>query len=169
MRSLWLASAAFIVSAGMACAQTTPSSPAPNGATNAPAMASPSMSPGKTAPAVRELEHRYRQAFRAALADDLNAPVALSVLWAVVKDPQLDARVKLALVAEFDRILGLGLMEAQPPALSEECMAMIAERSRARAGGDWARADEIRVRLAGRGVMVKDTRQGTEWYLTDAS
>jgi cysteinyl-tRNA synthetase len=125
--------------------------------------------PGKTAPAVRELEHRYRQAFGAALADDLNAPVALSVLWAVVKDPQLDARVKLALVAEFDRILGLGLMEAQPPALSEECMAMIAERSRARAGGDWARADEIRVRLAGRGVMVKDTRQGTEWYLTDAS
>lgn len=42
MRSLWLASAAFIVSAGIACAQTP--SPAP-----APAETSPGMSPGNMA------------------------------------------------------------------------------------------------------------------------
>jgi len=110
---------------------------------------------------------RYHQSFWTAMADDLNAPVALSVLWAVVKDADLDARSKLTLVAGFDRILGLGLMEAQPPVLSEACMTMIAERSQARANGDWGRADEIRDRLAKRGVMVKDTRQGTEWYRSD--
>ncbi len=116
-----------------------------------------------------DLPERHRQAFWGALADDLNAPVALSVLWAVVKDGELDAKTKLTLVAEFDRILGLGLMEAQPPTLSEHCMALIAERAQARADGNWSRADEIRARLVEQGVMVKDTRQGTEWYLVDVS
>lgn len=50
MRSLLLASAAFIMSAGIACAQTSPSTPAPDGAPNA-AQASPGESPGKMAPA----------------------------------------------------------------------------------------------------------------------
>lgn len=51
MRSLWLASAAFCMTAGVAMAQTTGSSPAPTGAPNA-AMASPApgASPGNMAP-----------------------------------------------------------------------------------------------------------------------
>ncbi len=108
---------------------------------------------------------RHRAAFWEALADDLNAPVALSVLWAAVKDPDLDSAAKLALVAEFDRILGLGLMTAQPPELSAEAMAILAERTQARADGDWPKADQLRAELARQGIMVKDTRQGTEWYL----
>ena len=121
----------------------------------------------KAAAKDHELPERYRQAFWGALADDLNAPVALSVLWAVIKDGDLDARTKLTLISEFDRILGLGLMDAQPPALPEDCMALIAERTEARAQGEWGRADDLRRRLMERGVMVKDTRQGTEWYRTD--
>lgn len=51
MRSLWLASAAFCMTAGVAMAQTTSASPAPTGAPNA-AMASPApgASPGNMAP-----------------------------------------------------------------------------------------------------------------------
>jgi hypothetical protein len=43
MRSLWLASVAFAISTGIACAQTPPPAPAPTGAPNA-------MSPGNMAP-----------------------------------------------------------------------------------------------------------------------
>ncbi len=50
MRSVWLASAAIILSAGAAMAQTSMTSPAPTGAPNA-AMAAPNASPGSMAPA----------------------------------------------------------------------------------------------------------------------
>ena len=49
MRTLWLTSAALIVSAHFACAQTMSPAPAPTGAPNAPAETSPGMSPGNTA------------------------------------------------------------------------------------------------------------------------
>jgi cysteinyl-tRNA synthetase len=113
-----------------------------------------------------EAAERHRDAFKAALADDLNAPIALSILWSAMKDPVLDAASKLALAGEFDRILGLGLMEASRPELPEDAMRMIREREEARGSGDWTRADEIRNRLSERGIMVKDTKQGTEWYLS---
>jgi cysteinyl-tRNA synthetase len=110
---------------------------------------------------------RYREQFRAALADDLNVPVALSVLWSVVKDAKLDAAARLALVEAFDRVFGLGLIDAQPAELPPDAMAMIREREGARQAGDWAKADELRAKLAERGVMVKDTAKGTEWYLSE--
>ena len=111
-------------------------------------------------------EH-YRNQYRAALADDLNVPVALSVLWSAVKDTELPPSARLALVEEFDRVFGLNLMNAQPPTLPEGAMAMIRERERARVESDWARADELRSKLVERGVMVKDTANGSEWYLAE--
>lgn len=110
---------------------------------------------------------RYRKEFWAALADDINLPVALSTLWAVVKDSGLDAASKLTLVEEFDRIFGLALMHAKGPELADDIMALIREREQARAVGDWVTSDRIRDDLAVRGVMVKDTKHGTEWYLAD--
>jgi cysteinyl-tRNA synthetase len=111
-------------------------------------------------------EH-YRNQFRATLADDLNVPVALSVLWSAVKDTELVPSARLALVEEFDHVFGLNLINAQPQALPEDAMAMIRERERARAKSDWARADELRSKLVERGVMVKDTAKGSEWYLAE--
>jgi hypothetical protein len=50
MRALWLASAAFIASTTLACAQTMTAAPAPNGAATAPVQTTQGMSPGKSAP-----------------------------------------------------------------------------------------------------------------------
>jgi len=50
MRSILLASAAIILSAGIACAQSATPPPAPNGATNGPIETSPGLSPGKETP-----------------------------------------------------------------------------------------------------------------------
>jgi hypothetical protein len=50
MRSILLASAAIILSTGIACAQSATPSPAPNGATSGPIETSPGLSPGKTTP-----------------------------------------------------------------------------------------------------------------------
>jgi len=56
MRSLWLASAAFMISAGIACAQTQGAAPAPNGAASAPVETTPGNSPGKTAPPASDMQ-----------------------------------------------------------------------------------------------------------------
>ena len=48
MRKIMMASAAFLMTAGIACAQTT--TPAPQGATNAPVQTPANGSPGKTGP-----------------------------------------------------------------------------------------------------------------------
>ena len=107
---------------------------------------------------------RYRAEFRAALANDLNAPVGLSILWRVMKDEALGSKTKLSLAEEFDCILGLGFEQIEAPVLPADCMAMIREREQARQAKDWERADTIRDRLAARRILIKDNASGTQWY-----
>lgn len=108
----------------------------------------------------------FRSQFWSALADDLNAPVALSTLWATLKS-DLDPASKLELAEEFDCVLALNLLEAQRPDLPEPWLEVVRQREEARTVGDWTKADELRSKLAAEGIMVKDTPTGTEWYLKD--
>jgi len=106
-----------------------------------------------------------RARFRAALADDLNAPRALAVVWEVVRSDALGGREKWALLCEFDQVLALGLAEAQASAqeVDPEIDALVAERDRARAARNWKRADEIRDALKARGITIVDSPQGSRW------
>jgi len=47
----------------------------------------------------------------------------------------------------------------------DEIARWVEERIVARAAKDWSRADEIRKQLVAMNVALKDTPQGTEWYL----
>jgi cysteinyl-tRNA synthetase len=69
------------------------------------------------------------------------------------------------LLDQFDQVLGLKLSEpaAQQQELPPELAALLAERNEARARKDWARSDQLRDELASMGVIVKDTKDGTEW------
>jgi hypothetical protein len=44
----------------------------------------------------------------AALADDLNTPVALASMWEAVRDSSLEVAQKKALLADFDNVLSRG-------------------------------------------------------------
>ncbi len=46
---------------------------------------------------------------------------------------------------------------------SEELEALIAQRSQAKAGKNWAEADRIRDELKARGIELVDTKEGTTW------
>lgn len=50
----------------------------------------------------------------------------------------------------------------------DEIERLIAERLQARREKNWARADQIRDRLAAQGVILKDSAQGTQWSFKDA-
>jgi cysteinyl-tRNA synthetase len=104
--------------------------------------------------------------FDAALADDLNTPVALTVLDAMLADRAIDARSKRRLLASFDAALGLDLLRLTRADLSlrpETAMldddaveALLAERQTARAAKDFAAADAARERLGAAGVEIMD-------------
>jgi len=110
-------------------------------------------------------EQTHLQAFRAELADDLNSPRGLAVLWGLLRDSSLPPDSKMRGALAMDRILGLGLETAggAPGELEAEEQALLEERTRARRARDWARADALRRELAQRGVQVEDTPGGVRW------
>ena len=106
----------------------------------------------------------WRKAFSDAMNNDLRAPEALAQMWLMLKDNTISDGEKLALLLDFDKILGLRLDEVE--AKSEERVGtdedwkLVEERTQAKKNRDWAKADEIRDALKARGYIVKDTPSG---------
>ena len=109
-------------------------------------------------------------AFRAAMNDDFNTPIAVAVLFDLAGSVNRD---RAAGDAELLKALGavLGILQQAPRAflqagsgLDEASIAeRIAERTAAKQGRDFVRADAIRQELAAQGVMLSDGAQGTTW------
>jgi cysteinyl-tRNA synthetase len=107
-----------------------------------------------------------RARFREALADDMNTPKALAVVWEVVRSDALGSGRKWELLREFDDVLGLDLESAaHEPAeeLDERLLARIHEREQARRDRDFALADRIRDELHAEGILIEDSAEGTRW------
>ena len=128
-----------------------------------------------------DLDAAYADAL-AAMADDLNTPIALAaglrgaaaILKAHREAPLSGASARAA-DAYLDRIDALlGIVHAQVPAdaaeaaddLAAQVEPLVVQRTAARAAKDWARADAIRDELAALGVEVVDTPAGPEWRRT---
>ena len=117
----------------------------------------------------------FQKQYSEALGNDLNTSQGLTVLYDVLKSDLSDA-TKRYLVADFDAVLDLGLLEAAsragkpagkelPPEEAAEIEALIRQRAEARKNKDWATADAIRDRLAEMHVVMKDTADGVEWHV----
>ena len=118
----------------------------------------------------------FLERFEAAISDDLNTPVALTVLEEVTALKKVDAGEKLAAIAAMDAVLGLNLLSVQRADLrlrpksaeiaEDEIEANLIARKDARAGKDFARSDALRDELAECGVEVMDGDPlGWEWKL----
>ena len=109
----------------------------------------------------------WRERFRDAVCDDLNAPRALAVATEVARDESLPAAERHALLEEFDGWLGLGLLSEPLPEERVESDprvdTLVAEREEARRRRDFATVDRIRDELAAEGVTIEDTPQGPRW------
>ena len=68
----------------------------------------------------------------------------------------------LALINRFNSVLNI-FGEGEAELLDAEVQSLIDERQQARHRRDFARADEIRDRLAARGIVLEDTRDGVRW------
>jgi cysteinyl-tRNA synthetase len=105
--------------------------------------------------------HGLRKRFHEAVNRDLDTPVAISVLHAALS-AKLPAGETLALVENFDRVLALDLLTIarRLSKTSDAEQALLHERDAARRNRDWSLADELRDRLRGLGLDVKDTPGG---------
>lgn len=116
---------------------------------------------GEFTPAMQE----YQQKFSAALFDDLNTPVAVSVLFDLLKSQKTSDAEKKALAIDFDNVLGLRLCEAmekqQVAAIPDDVQALVDARDAARTAKNWAESDRLRDELQRMGYEVKDSAQGT--------
>jgi cysteinyl-tRNA synthetase len=109
-------------------------------------------------------------AFREAMNDDFNTPIAVATLFELAADVNRNARPAEAALL---RGLGgtLGILQQAPRSflqagsgLDEASIArLIEDRRAAKSSSDYARADAIRKELAEQGVELKDSAQGTTW------
>ena len=118
---------------------------------------------------------QYRQAFIAAMDDDLNTADAISAVFelitAINKQTQAGASKEFAqkaleLLLELTAVLGLLQQdvraEVEADEIEPEIQALIDERQAARKAKDFARADAIRDELKAKGITLKDTPQGVQ-------
>jgi cysteinyl-tRNA synthetase len=103
------------------------------------------------------------EAFREALADDFNTPRAMAEAFELVAEAnrgELPGAPEALL--EMLALVGLGSLAEVEQGGDAEAEELLAERVEARAAKDFARADEIRDRLAELGWEVRDGAEGAK-------
>ena len=105
---------------------------------------------------------KYEDKFLEAINDDLNMPVAMSVVWDVVKNPKKSKKLQ-KLLLKFDEVLGLDLKNysKQEEILPDDIKELLHQRNDARNNKQWAESDRIRDLLISKGYSVKDSKDGT--------
>jgi cysteinyl-tRNA synthetase len=104
--------------------------------------------------------------------DDLNTSIALAAVHNLSRDvntalarkqvKETNKQELLELLAQFDTVLNV-FGDQKTEMLDTEVQALIDERQEARRRRDFARADEIRISLADRGIILEDTKDGVRW------
>ncbi len=145
------------------------------------------MAPGKA-----PVESRFRTRFSEAMDDDFNTPVAISVLFDLVREintlrdsGSTEIAAQVALLKELGDEIGLlqadpeeffkvplaGKSEAHLAASAlpsvrygeEHIQQLIDRRNEARKSKNWKEADRIRDELDANGVVIEDSASGTTW------
>lgn len=106
----------------------------------------------------------YRESFASSVANDLNLPAALSVVWEVAKS-NLPPGDKLDLIYLFDEILGLNFQKTESQKIPNEIEELARERESLRSKGEFEKADQIRKKLEEKGYKIKDTSDGSQLSL----
>ena len=106
---------------------------------------------------IADMENRFHQAIN----DDMNMPLALSVVWEAVKYPEKSPKIA-QLLKKFDTVLGIKIDEVQETKIPQEILDLVEERKQARSNKNWSESDRLRDLIAEKGYIVKDTKDGTE-------
>ncbi len=148
------------------------------------------LNPNTGAEPNREAARAYQERFQRALDNDLNTANAFTCVYEVLKGKDLDDATRLYLLADFDQVLSLNLLEGAAkirsasqtaaaagtgeytvtgpadanPEEAAKITALLRQRGEARKNRDWAESDRIRDELKAQGIELKDAKGGVQWY-----
>jgi len=99
----------------------------------------------------------FRENFSNALADDINVPQALAILWEMLKS-NIPSQDKYDLAISFDDVFGLGLSQVSKSKVEtpENIKALIQKRDELRKEKKFIEADKIRDEIISLGFDVSD-------------
>lgn len=107
---------------------------------------------------IMEFENRFHQAIN----DDLNMPLALSVIWEVVRY-QKKSKDIAKLLEKFDTVLGVNISkDEQKEQIPQEILELVEKRKIARDEKNWEESDKLRDLIIENGYIIKDTKDGME-------
>lgn len=108
--------------------------------------------------------NKYNNLFINALNDDLNTSSAITIMFDTLK-ADINSGTKLKLLESYDKVLGLDLLKENKKEIDKDLekyiLSKIEERNNAKKNKDFALADSIRNELLEKGIILKDTREGT--------
>ena len=118
----------------------------------------------------------YEQRFDAALDDDFNTPIAISILFEISKQINLEKEKDIDFASALSGLLVrlggyLGILQNNPEDFlkqgvqlsDEEIDQKIKDRNLARSEKDFALSDQIRNELEAHGIILEDSAEGTSW------
>ena len=120
----------------------------------------------------KEAFDNFKSKFEEALYNDMNTSMAITVIYDLLK-ADISDKTKLELIKDFDYVLSLDLLAGQNTEnkagvdadFEQYVLDKIEERKAAKKEKDFAKADAIRNELLEKGVVLKDTREGTLWEM----
>lgn len=125
--------------------------------------------------AIKEFDE-HKAKFIEFMNDDLNTAGAIGALFELVSEinhvieggsSKEFAQNSLEVIGELADVLGI-LQKSDDVAIGADIEALVEERQQARKEKNWAKADEIRDKLADMGYTLKDTPQGVQIIRNDA-
>lgn len=105
---------------------------------------------------------KYRTDFLNAINDNLNTPLALGILFSMLKnEPKSNDIYNLAL--DFDRVFGLRLDKVkEKEEIPQDIKDLAEKRWEAKKNKDWKTADTLRDEIISKGYQLLDTKDGYE-------
>lgn len=110
---------------------------------------------------LKDFENRFIEAIN----DDLNMPVAISIVWELAKYSVKSNKI-YELIMKFDSILSLDLNKVKKDnknvEVPNEILELLEQRKKARESKDYALSDTLRDKIKEKGYIVKDTKEDQE-------
>ena len=107
---------------------------------------------------INDLENRFHKAIN----DDMNMPLALSVVWKAVRCKNKSKKIA-ELLKKFDTVLGIDIDKAKKTEeLPQDVLDLLEKRNEARKNKNWEESDRLRDEILEKGYIIKDTKNGAE-------
>ena len=127
-------------------------------------------------PAKKPDDTKYEKDFIAAMDDDFNTPIAISILFDLaheiqrMREQDVNKAASLAALLKYLASI-IGLLErdtelffkASDSVDADKVEQLILQRQKAREEKNWAEADKVRNELAAMNVVIEDGAEGTTW------